>query len=237
MENLPKAVQMRGTIFFQQNIGYTPENASKYKQLLMPEGNVIGIPQVGIPMGANPLAPQFGMPWRLVNDGLHISFFPNKIDIIYEKEGELGKIDVDFLKLCTEKFTLFKSDSQFPINRLAYAPLFSIIVNEKMQSTDFWQRILKKISYKGIPFQNIEYNFLLKNIVSINSKEVEMNFLHQLSDGYHITNGKKDSDCILMRLDINTVPEKPYSFGVDDMKVFYSKSMEWEKELIDNIVL
>ncbi len=204
----------------------------------MPEGNVAGIPQVGAPIqGANPFAPQFGMPWQLVNDGLQISFFPNKIDIVFEKEGEFGKIDVDFLKFCTEKFSLFISDGNFSINRLAYAPLFSIIVNEKMQSTEFWQHILKQISYKGIPFQNIEYNFLLKNIVNLNSKEVEMNFLHQLSDGYHITNGKKDSDCILMKLDINTVPEKPYSFDVDDMNVFYSKSIEWEKELIENIIL
>lgn len=238
MENLPKVVQMRGTIFFQQIIGYTPENAAKYKQLLMPEGKVTGIPQVGIPIqGANPFAPQYGMPWQLVNESIQISFFPNKIDIVCEKEGVFGKNDAEFLRLCTEKFSKFKLDGDFPINRLAYAPLFSITVTEKMQSREFWQRILKQISYKGVPFQNIEYNYLLKNIVNINSKEVEMNFLHQLSDGYHITNGQKDSDCVLIKLDINTVPEKPYSFEVKDISAFYSKSIDWEKELIDNILL
>lgn len=242
MEVLPKVVQLRGTIFFQQYIGYTPENVSIYKPLFMPDGDVVGIPQVGVPIqGSNPLAPQFGMPWQLVknyapNESLKISFLPNKIDIIQEKEGRFGEIDNKFLQLCFEKFRSFKDYGNFIISRMAYAPLFSVIVNDNIQATEFWQNLLKQTSYKGIPFQNIEYNFLLKKIVRLNDKDVEMNFLHQLSDGFHITNGQKDADCVLVKLDINTVPEKPYTFETKDMEDFYTKAIEWEKELLDNIL-
>ncbi len=243
MDALPKVVQLRGTIFFQQYIGYTPENVRIYKPLFMPDGNVVGIPQAGVPIqGSNPLAPQFGMPWQLVknyatNESLKISFLPNKIDIIQEKEGRFGEIDNDFLNLCVEKFKSFKNNNRdFIISRMAFAPLFSIIVNDTVLATDFWQNLLKQTSYKGIPFQNIEYNFLLKKIVRLNNKDIEMNFLHQLSDGFHVTNGQKDADCVLVRLDINTVPEKPYSFETEDMDEFYMKSTEWEKEILDNIL-
>lgn len=76
----------------------------------------------------------------------------------------------------------------------------------------------------------------MKKIVRLNNKDIEMNFLHQLSDGFHVTNGQKDADCVLVRLDINTVPEKPYSFETEDMDEFYMKSTEWEKEILDNIL-
>jgi hypothetical protein len=166
----------------QNTIGYTPENVSIYKLLFMPDGDVVGIPQVGVPIqGPNPLAPQFGMPWQLVknyapNESLKISFLPNKIDIIQEKEGRFGEIDNKFLQLCFEKFRSFKDYGNFIISRMAYAPLFSVIVNDNIQATEFWQNLLKQTSYKGIPFQNIEYNFLLKKIVRLNDKDVEMNF-------------------------------------------------------------
>lgn len=242
MKVFPKVVQLRGTIFFQQYIGYTPENVSIYKQLFMPDGDVVGISQIGVPIqGSNPLAPQFGMPWQLVknyapNESLKISFLPNKIDIIQEKEGGFGEIDTEFLQLCLEKFKSFKNNGDFIISRMAFAPLFSIIINDNIQTTEFWQNLLKQTSYKGIPFQNIEYNFLLKKKVRLNERDIEMNFLHQLSDGFHITNGKKEADCVLIKLDINTVPEKPYTFETKDMEEFYLKSIEWGKELLENIL-
>ena len=43
-------LQLRSTIFLQQNIGYTPENAEKFRALLLPDCKVYGIPQPGVPM-------------------------------------------------------------------------------------------------------------------------------------------------------------------------------------------
>ena len=60
-------VQLRSTIFLQQNIGYTPDIATQFQNLLgIADSKVYGIPLPGAPiLGVNPMTPQFGMPWRL----------------------------------------------------------------------------------------------------------------------------------------------------------------------------
>ena len=66
MKEKMNTVQLRSTIFLQQNIGYTPENAEKFRNLLMPGCKIYNIAQPGMPMlGVNPNMPQYGMPWRL----------------------------------------------------------------------------------------------------------------------------------------------------------------------------
>ena len=89
-------VQLRSTIFLQQNIGYTPENAAQFQILLLPNSKVYGIPQPGVPMlGINPTIPQYGLPWRIFEkceDGseYNIAFQPGKIDITTQ--------NVDFIR-------------------------------------------------------------------------------------------------------------------------------------------
>jgi len=232
----PVIVQLRGTIFFPQFIGYTQENADKFKELLLPDAEVMGLPPTGVPFNkTNPLALAYGMPWQLISNGIRILFLPNKIDILQEREGAMGEVDVDFLKICTELFLRFKEASGFSVNRLAYAPLLSIKTDGNLQNSEFWQGIIKQISYRGVPLQNIEFNYLLKNVVNIHGKDIEMNFLHQISDGYHYTRGAKDYDCVLLRLDINTVPDKPYSFEIEDIKLFYTEVLRLQKEQIENL--
>lgn len=242
MENSFKIVQQRGTLFFPQTIGYTPENATRFKQLFLPTAVEMAMPQIGIPpQGTNMVLPQYGMPWQLVsqspNNTYKVLFSPNKLDIIFEAEGELGKIDDDFVSFCSDKFQTFINETKYPINRIAYAPLFSLLVNDENPASDFWKGVLKRVSHGGVPFQNIEFNYLIKRIEHINGKDIEMNFLHQLTDGYHMTEGKKDADCILCTIDMNTIPEMPYSFELDDVKAFYRMSIEWNDEVIHNLPL
>ena len=41
-------VQLRSTIFLQQNIVYTPENATMFRELLMPNSEIYNISQPGM---------------------------------------------------------------------------------------------------------------------------------------------------------------------------------------------
>lgn len=234
MENPFKIVQQRATIFMSQSIMYTPENAAKFKQLLLPQAKELIVanvpPQVSITM-----APQYGMPWQLVEDVdgciFRVMFLPNKIDIVQEKDGDFGSADKDFIEFSIDKFNELKKEISGSIDRMAYSPTVSYAVNEATSSSDFWNELLKRTTVKGIPFQNIGLTYLLKRIEYINNKEVEINFLHQFSDGFHLTDNKKDADCVLFTLDINTVSDRSYEFGIDDLCDFLKKSMIWAKEL------
>ena len=236
MENPFKIVQQRATIFMSQSIMYTPENAAKFKQLLLPKAKELIVANVP-PQVANSMAPQYGMPWQLVDEAqgciYRVMFLPNKIDIIQEKEGDFGSVDKDFIGLSIDKFKALKNEISGAIGRMAYSPVISFAVNEETSSSDFWNEFLKRMSIKGIPFQNIGLTYLLKRIENINNKNVEVNFLHQYTDGFHLTDNKKDADCVLFTLDINTVSDKSYEFEIEDLCDFFKKSMNWAKELTD----
>lgn len=242
MEKTPKIVQMRGTIFISQVIGYSPENEAKFKDILMPDGTVGSIQQLGVPApGVFTSMPQYGMPWKLgkqldrPNENLSIVFYPGKIDIIQNLEGNVGTDDVVFLSMCEEKFRFFVNDPDFQVTRLAYCPTHSIAVESPSDARGYWQKILKTTSSNGVPFQNVSISYLLRRISTINGKEVEMNFLHQLSDGVHITNGKKDMNCILFTLDMNTIAEGKYLFAEAELKDFLRSCPKWDMDMIDNI--
>lgn len=238
MENSFKIVQKRATIFVPQNIMYTPDNAAKFKQMLLPKARELQVTNANVPPQiANSLVPQYGMPWQLVDDTHgcinRVVFLPNKIDIVQEKDGDWGSVDVDFIGFCMDKFRALKDEIPGHIFRMAYSPIIMFAINEETTSSDFWNEFLKRTTVKGVPFQNIGLTFLLKRIENINNKDVAINFLHQYSDGYHVTNNKKDADCVLFTLDINTVAEQAYQFEIEDLSDFLSKSLQWTKELIN----
>lgn len=237
MENSFKIVQQRASIFMPQSIMYTPDNAVKFKAMLLPNARELQVTNANVPPQiANSLAPQYGMPWQLFDDSdgciNRVVFFPNKIDIVREKDGEFGNADVEFIGSCKEKFRAIKVEVNGPIFRMAYSPIVSFAVNEETPKSEFWNEFLKRTTIKGIPFQNIEFTYLLKRILSINNRDIELNFHHQIADGYHLTDNVKDADCILFTLDINTVADKSYQFEIGDLCDFLSKSILWSKELI-----
>lgn len=237
MENPFKIVQQRASIFIMQSIFYTPNDAVKYKQMLLPDAKESPVVNANMPLQfANPKVPQFGMPWQLVEEKEgyinRVVFLPNKIDIIQEKDGIFGIDDKEFIGFCMEKFMALKAEINGPIYRMAYSPIITFAVNDETPSSDFWNEFLKRTTVKGIPFQNIELAYLLKRKEIINEKEIELNFHHQLADGYHLVNNEKDADCVLFTLDINSVSEKPYEFEISDLSDFLSKSIQWSNELI-----
>ena len=238
---MPSIAQLRGTVFFSQFIGYTPENERKYRSLFLPDGVLSNIVQPENMMAPpiNPSIP-YGMPWRLVKEfekpgeNLSVSFFPGKIDIIQNQEGSLDQLETQFFNLCIERFGYLVEES-FVISRLAFCPTFTIRIDSVNQATEYWRRLLKSTMSNGIPFQNVAVSYLLKKEVLINNRPIVMNFLHQIVEGFHITAGRKDADCILVTLDMNSTPEYNYVFNRQDLAPFFDSCKDWSRRLMDNI--
>lgn len=241
MEPLPVIAQLRATVFISQFIGYTPQNEKEYRELFLPNGVLTPIQPEGlVPSPQTPVIPQYGMPWRLTKFGdkqgesTSVTFFPGKIDIILNQEGPLEELEGPFTDFCVGKFKLLL-DKSFIISRMAFCPTFTIRVDSAEQASEYWRRLLKCTTSNGIRYQNVGVNYLLKTEIKVNDHPVVMNFLHQISDGVHITSGTKDADCILVTLDMNSAPECAYSFVEQDLGPFYEQCKEWSRRLMENV--
>lgn len=243
MNVLPRIGQIRCSIFISQFIGFTPENFDTFRTLLMPEGVATGV-QVNGAVSPTPFysQPQYGMPWSLSknlqgqNDSEIISFLPGKIDFVLNKTGDIQELVMPYISRCENGFqSIISKLKSVEVNRLAFCPLHSIKIDEKSPADLYWGNILKRTSSNGIPCQNVEISYLLKNQERINGKDVSMNFLHQIKDGFHMINGQKDEDCILVVLDINTATENNLKFSAEDQHSFWNKCFEWEMDLLNNI--
>jgi hypothetical protein len=240
-------VQLRSTIFLQQNIGYTPENATQFQKLLgIADSKVYGIPQPGAPiLGVNPMTPQFGMPWRLFqkeDNGFeyNVAFQPGKIDIVLAKQAVYSEdIETAFCKKSAEWFSkILDIQTGVSVQRIAYAPLYAIEKSKDDDGSELWNKLLKKIVYDGSPAQDIDLQFVLKKQISFNGKEIQMNFLHHFFDG-NLTEGNGATQVIrnvlLFQLDLNSVVERPLSLDKDGMIGFYNGIIDIKNDLIDNV--
>ena len=208
--------QLRGTIFVSQYIGYTPENANKFKGLLLPDSIVCSAPEI-IAQGGIPTSPQYGMSWRLfkkdnVDGDYNIVFLPGRIDIILTKDAKYrDETEINFCKKCVDWFSKIMKEISIPIvTRIAYAPLYAIRYEDGTYDAR-WDGLLKKTVYDGIPMRDVNFNFLLKRVINICGKEIEMNLLHNISDGVQIRVGAESQQqiqVVLLQLDINSTPEK-----------------------------
>ena len=239
-------VQLRGTIFLQQKIGYTAENASKFQSLLLPESKIYGIPQPGVPMlGVNPVVPQYGLPWRLFkkcSDGgeYNIAFQPGKIDIVLAKEMAYGtNIEEQFCQQCIEWFSkILDTQNGIPVIRIAYAPLYAIKKEANSESDTIWANLLKKTVYGGKQAQDINLQFVLKQLFKFGENDIQMNLLHSIFDGKHtkLVNGNPIvSDVLLMQLDLNSIPEYVLNLDKDGVADFFNKILEIKGKLVENV--
>ena len=248
MKEKLSTVQLRSTIFLQQNIGFTPENAEKFRGLLHLEGSeAYGIPQPGLPvLGVNPTLPQYGMPWRLFlkrSDGgeYNVAFQPGKIDIVLAKEDSYEN-DIE-QRFCRESIEWFSSilDTQDGINvqRIAYAPLYAVPkVNGENLGEELWRSFLKKTVVDGVQAQDINLQFLFKKLIRFGKMELQMNLLHQIFDGVQtkIVDDKQTiREVLLLQLDLNSVPEKVLSLNKDGMASFFEGILEIKNRLIENV--
>lgn len=242
-----KIVQLRGTIFIQQNIGYTPDNASRFGGLLMSGGKVVGVPQQGIPFnGLNPNLPQFGMPWRIfsknANGGeYNIVFSPGKIDVVQNFETQYGgNTEEEFCKYCIEKFAVILDELPgCTVQRIAYAPLYGLVYENFSVQSAIWTRILKNTVYDGIPYRDINLQYLVKKEITFGENTIQMNLLHNIFDGYNtvIQDGQqKLNKAVLLQLDINSIPEQTLSLDKEGVSAFFDNVTVTKNEIVDNVI-
>lgn len=238
--------QLRGTIFVPQTIGYTPENASKFSALLLPESKPYSAnpPEMVMP-GFNPAVPQYGMPWRLFKrcgeEGeYNIVFLPGKIDIILTKDIAYGgETEKQFCDKCVEMFSniLNELNHNTKATRIAYAPLFAVRLDENGAEV-VWSKLLKRTMIDGMSMKDVNFNFLLKREVSFTRRQIQMNLLHNFSDGMQIKQGDADSksfSVVLMQLDLNSIPEVSLDLDADGIKDFFDGILEVKSNLVDNV--
>ena len=242
-----KIVQLRGTIFIQQNIGYTPDNASRFGGKLMSGGKVVGVPQPGVPFnGLNPNLPQFGMPWRIFsrneNGGEHnIVFSPGKIDVVLNFETPYGgDTEEEFCKYCIEKFTVILNELPgSTVHRIAYAPLYGLVYEDLSVQSAIWTKILKHTVYDGIPYRDINLQYLLKKEISFGENTIQMNLLHNIYDGYNTISQdgqQKLNKAVLLQLDINSIPEQTLSLDKEGVSAFFDNVTVTKNEIVNNVI-
>lgn len=239
-------VQLRSTIFLQQNIGYTPENAAQFQILLLPNSKVYGIPQPGVPMlGINPTIPQYGLPWRIFEkceDGseYNIAFQPGKIDIILAKEADYNtNIEVKFCQQSIMWFNkILDALEGHLVTRIAYAPLYAINKDGRYSGDAFWDSILKKTVFDGTQMQDVNLQFLLKQLIKFGDREIHMNLLYNLFDGKQsktVDNNLVIKDVLLMQLDLNSIPEIILNIDKKGVADFFNAILEIKDKLIENV--
>lgn len=245
-ENL-KIIQLRGTIFIQQNIGYTDDVAAKFKKMLLPDGKIYGVPQPGVPFnGMNPNLPQYGMAWRILNrleSGIeyNVIFNPGKIDIIYNFETYYGdKTEEAFCKFCSDKFKIILDELKEPkVQRIAYAPLYGLVEDGQNDLSIIWDKLLKRPSFDGSIMQDVNLTFLYKKEMMFGEKTVQMNLHHNLFDGYYTQqiNGQQNvKKTILFQLDLNSIPETPVDMDKEGVSAFFEDITITKNSLVDNVI-
>lgn len=235
--------QLRGTIFVPVNIGYTTENFNKFSVLLLPGANALNAnPPEMVAPGINPNQPQYGLAWRLfkkTDEGeYNIVFLPGKIDILLTKDVAYSdEIERLFCEKCIDWFSKILAELQTTANRIAYAPLYAIKLKDITAGT-VWGGFLKRTIIDGTPIQDVNFNFLLKREIAFNGQTIQMNLLHNLSDGVHIKQSPENSvseNVVLLQLDMNSVPESPLSLDSNGVKDFFSGIIDVKDGLIANV--
>jgi hypothetical protein len=98
-----------------------------------------------------------------------------------------------------------------------------------------WNQLLRQSSYEGIPYQDISLSYLIKKQQKLKGRTFTVNFLQKIFNGIQIKEGKKAADCLLVQIDMNTVPDQPYQFASDQIEEFLNQSISWKENIIDHI--
>jgi len=238
--------QLRGTIFAPLNIGFTPDTYKEFSDILLPGARALGVnqPEMIVP-GFNPNIPQYGLPWRLFkksqNDegDYNIVFLPGKIDIIYTKDILYGTdAEEKFCEQCAEWFIriLSKHGNQ-AVTRIAYAPLYAFKLNAE-DSDPVWRRFIKRTTIDGIGLQDVNFRFLLKKEIEFNGNAIQMNLLHNFSDGVQIKqNGAVNTSqkVVLFQLDMNSIPEQPLALDSNGVRDFFRQITTVRENLVNDV--
>ena len=139
---------------------------------------------------------------------------------------------------CIEWFKkILSTQGQVKVNRIAYAPLYAIKLDGIAPET-IWGGLLKNTMADGTPLQDINLNYLLKRQIRFNNNEIQMNLLHNFSDGMQIKQegeGQVMYQVILLQFDMDSIPEVPLSLDADGVKDFFNGILEVKNNLISNV--
>lgn len=233
--------QLRGTIFAPLSIGYTPETYSTFRDLLLPEAKAYNAnPTEMIIPGGNLNDPQYGLPWRLSNGEYNIVFLPGKIDIILSIDANYSSdIEKEFCNKCSTWFSkILSTQGQIRVNRIAYAPLYAIRLDNTLSSEMIWGRMLKNTLVDGTSMQDIKLNFLLKRKIPLNGTDIQMNLLYNFSDGMQIKQIEDRQEVykvVLLQLDLNSIPESPLALDSMGIKDFFNCILVVKNDLVDHV--
>lgn len=247
MKESLKIIQLRGTIFIQQNIGYTDDVAAKFKEMLLPEGKILGVPQPGVPFnGMNPNLPQYGMSWRILKrlengSEYNVIFNPGKVDVVYNTDAKYGdKTEESLCKFCAEKFGVILDELKgTKVQRIAYAPLYGIVEDQQADLTALWNKVLKRSAFDGSPMQDVNLTYIFKKELQVGEKTIQMNLHHNLFDGFYtqqIDGQQKVKKTFMFQLDINSIAGVPVELDKEGVSAFFENITITKDSLVDNVI-
>ncbi len=229
----PKIIGLRSTIFLNTPIGYNAENEIRYKELL-PKGKVKNVFQPNYP-GAI-VGPSFNDAWQIVDKekGYNIVFIQNKVDIIWSNKNYAENTFNDFISFTIESFDKIMQ-SGGDINRLAFSPTYIYEKNEDFEIQEVWNKIFKTTMISGNVIKDINCQYLMKDKWEADGITHSINILHQWSDALKTdnTNGNRE-ECVLLTLDINTVPVPNFKFSNENMHFFFENIYQKTLHVLEN---
>ena len=80
----------------------------------------------------------------------------------------------------------------------------------------------------GSSLDNCNFNNVFRVDVTINGKNIKINFVSVFSDGNKIetkNNVTAIRNCLFFNIDINTLPGVGYKFNLDDVKYFFENKV------------
>lgn len=229
----PKIIGLRSTIFLNTSIGYNAENEIRYKELL-PNGKVKNVLQPNFP--GTIVGPSFNDAWQLVDKekGYNIVFIQNKVDIIWANKIFSENTFKDFISLTTKSFDKIMQSGGV-INRLAFSPTYIYEKNENFEIQEIWNKIFKTTLISGKEIKNINCQYLIKDKWEADGITHSINILHQWSDVIKTDNSNGNTEeCILLTLDINTMPVTNITFSNDNMHFFYENINQKILDVLEN---
>lgn len=167
--------------------------------------------------------------WMLgTQDGTErLIFQPQKIDFILNKESSYSERDIDkFSKKCDKIFSKILELRNAKASRLAIAPTFKYIGGISTLKS-FIQKIYATRVFKEEALDNCEFSQVYRVNENIGDSVFKINYLSKFytSGNIVIVNGVNTiQEYNLVDFDINTFNDNNYSFDIDLVKTFFSKS-------------
>ena len=167
--------------------------------------------------------------WMLgTQDGTErLIFQPQKIDFILNKESSYSERDIDeFSKKCDKIFSKILELRNAKASRLAIAPTFKYI-GDISTLKSFIQKIYATRVFKEESLDNCEFSQVYRVNENIGDSVFKINYLSKFytSGNIVIVNGVNTiQEYNLVDFDINTFNDTNYSFDIDLVKTFFSKS-------------